>query len=149
MRLVPSCFFFFYHNGGDELTHSRISFSQLWLLSQRYGQHSSDVSLWAVHFHRQAKPLTSCVDLAQSVAEVWTTSSDPDFDTVLLELQYRILQNFDHSGKRGCNSAGCAKSTLHNSPVRIPSPSRNGVRVHNRFASTSDHRPYTTFVLQD
>ena len=101
--------FFFCHNGGDELTHSRISFSQLWLQFQRHGQHGSDVILWAVHFHRQTEPLTSCADLAQSVEVVWTKSSDPDFDTVLLELRYRILQNFDHSGKRGCNSAGCAK----------------------------------------
>ena len=52
VRPVPSCFCF-NHNGGDELTHSRIRFSKLWLLSQRHGHHSSDVSLWAVHFHRQ------------------------------------------------------------------------------------------------
>merc|ERR1712136_649056 len=91
---------FFRTDGGDELTHSRISFSKLWLLSQRHGQHSSDVSLWTVHFHRQTKPLISCVHLATSVKVVWTSSSNPHFDTVLLELQYRILQNFDHSGKR-------------------------------------------------
>ena len=104
-------FLFFYHNGGDELTHSRISFSQLWLLSQRHGQHSSDVSLWAALFHRQTKPLTSCV--------VWTSSSKPDFDTVLLELQYRILQNFDHSGESCfniCKNFAMAPPTMRKFP---------------------------------
>jgi len=101
-------FLFFYHNvfrtdGGDEFSHNRISFSQLWLQFQRHGRHGNDVSLWAVHFHRQTKPLTNCLNPTQSVEVVWTSSSNPDFDTVLLELKHRILQNFDHSGKRGCN----------------------------------------------
>ena len=44
-------------------------------------------------------------------------------------------------------SAGCARVLSIIRQFVSPTAVRNGVRVHNRFAS--DHRPYTTFVFQD
>ena len=115
---------FFYHNvfrtdGGDEFSHNRISFSQFGLLSQRHGQHSSDVSLWTVQFHGQTKPPTNCLNPTQVVEVVWTSSSDPYFDRVLLELQHRMFHNFDHIGKRCfniCKKIAVAPPTMRNLP---------------------------------